>query len=74
MSLLGFLLNPFGLFSVGQQETTPDRQPEEIQIPTANEGSPIPVLFGTRDIKDSNVVWYGDIKAVPIKKKSGGKK
>lgn len=44
-----------------------------IDTPTASEGSPVPVLFGTRLIKGSNIVWYGDIKTVAIKKK-GGKK
>lgn len=44
-----------------------------VEAPTAEEGANIPVLFGTRDFKGANVVWYGDIKAVAIKKK-GGKK
>lgn len=46
---------------------------QQVEAPTADEGREIPVLFGTRDIKQSNVVWYGDIKTVAIKKK-GGKK
>jgi len=46
---------------------------QEVEAPTADEGRAIPVLFGTRDIKGPNVVWYGDVKAVAIKKK-GGKK
>lgn len=46
---------------------------ESVDVPTANEGAPIPVLFGTRMIKGANVVWYGDVKAKAIKKK-GGKK
>lgn len=45
----------------------------DIQVPTAEEGREIPVLFGTRDIKGPNVVWYGDLRVVPVKKK-GGKK
>jgi hypothetical protein len=45
----------------------------EIKAPTAEEGREIPVLFGTREIKGPNVVWYGDKKVVPIRKK-GGKK
>jgi hypothetical protein len=45
----------------------------EIKTPTAEEGREIPVLFGTRIIKSPNVVWYGDIKIVAIRKK-GGKK
>ena len=45
----------------------------DIKAPTAEEGREIPVLFGTRDIRGPNVVWYGDFKAVAVKKK-GGKK
>lgn len=45
----------------------------EIQAPVAEEGIEIPVLFGTRDLKGPNVVWYGDLKTVAIKSK-GGKK
>lgn len=46
---------------------------QDIDVPTAEEGRAIPVLFGTRDIKGPNVVWYGDVSAVAVKKK-GGKK
>lgn len=45
----------------------------DIKAPTAEEGREIPVLFGTRDIEGPNVVWYGHLKTVAIKKK-GGKK
>jgi hypothetical protein len=41
--------------------------------PTAEEGREIPVLFGTRIIEGPNIVWYGALRVVPIKKKSGGK-
>lgn len=44
-----------------------------IETPTAEVGKEIAVLFGTRDLNDPNVVWYGAIRTVPIKKK-GGKK
>ncbi len=45
----------------------------DIQVPTAEEGREIPVLFGTKVIRSPNVVWYGDFKATAIKSK-GGKK
>jgi hypothetical protein len=45
----------------------------DFNVPTAEEGREIPVLFGTRDITGPNCVWYGDLRAVPVKKK-GGKK
>lgn len=51
-------------------------QPGQIgdkDVPLAEPGKPIPVLFGTRLLSGQNVVWYGDVRIVPIKKK-GGKK
>ncbi len=39
---------------------------EQFSIPTADEGRPIQVLFGKRYIAGPNVVWYGDLKSVPI--------
>lgn len=45
----------------------------DIQVPTAEEGREIAVLFGTREMTGPNVVWYGDLKTEAVKK-SGGKK
>lgn len=45
----------------------------DFQVPTAEEGREIPVLFGTRHIEGPNVVWYGDLKTAAVRKK-GGKK
>jgi hypothetical protein len=39
----------------------------DFQTPTAEEGRVIPVVFGTVLIKGPNVVWYGDLKAKPMK-------
>lgn len=54
-------------------ETRPPAGLDEIQTPTAEIGREIPVLFGTRKLTGPNVVWYGDLSTIPIKKK-GGKK
>ncbi|EOV8094052.1 TPA: hypothetical protein NGR52_004207 [Vibrio parahaemolyticus] len=43
----------------------------DFSIPTAEENRAIPVLFGTRLISGSNVVWYGDLSKRAIKQKSG---
>lgn len=59
--------------------TRPKIQPQkpvgidEFQVPTAEAGREIPVLFGSKDLNGPNVVWYGDLKTSAIKKK-GGKK
>lgn len=51
----------------------PQSQPpaglDSIKAPTADVGREIGVLFGTRDIKGPNVVWYGDLGTIPVKKK-----
>jgi len=46
---------------------------DEIEAPTAEAGRPIPVLWGRRQIKAPNCIWYGDLRTEPIKSK-GGKK
>lgn len=46
---------------------------EQLEVPTAEEGREIAVLFGTRLIESPNVVWYGDFKTEAVQKK-GGKK
>lgn len=45
----------------------------DVDAPTAEEGRPIPVVFGVVLMTGPNVVWYGDLVADPIRKK-GGKK
>lgn len=40
----------------------------EIDVPTAEEGREIPVLFGTKEIESPNVTWYGDFEAVAVKR------
>lgn len=54
-------------------ETRPPAGLDEIQAPTAEAGREIPVLFGRRKLEGPNVVWYGHLRTVAIKKK-GGKK
>lgn len=40
---------------------------DDIQVPTAEDGREILVLFGTRDLAGPNVVWYGHLKTKAIK-------
>jgi hypothetical protein len=45
----------------------------DFDIPTAEEGRPIPVVFGTVWVTGPNVIWMGDLSTKAIKQK-GGKK
>lgn len=42
-------------------------------VPTASEGDPIPVVFGTVTLKQPNIIWYGDPSTSPIRSQSGKK-
>lgn len=44
-----------------------------LDVPTAEEGSSVPVLFGSARAKSANVVFSGDFRTTDIRA-SGGKK
>lgn len=46
---------------------------QDFDVPVAEEGRPIPVVFGTVTLTGPNVLWYGDLRSTPIRSK-GGKK
>ncbi len=46
---------------------------QEGEVPTASASDPIPVVFGEVEIKQSNVVFWGDPYTKAIKTKSGKK-
>ena len=46
---------------------------EDFDIPHADEGRPIPVVFGTVTVTGPNVLWYGDLSTSPIISASGKK-
>lgn len=44
---------------------------DDVKAPVAEVGKEIPVVFGTREISDANVVWYGNLRTKPVKVSSG---
>ena len=57
-----------------KQQKIPPAGFNDLDVPTASDGREIPVLFGTKNIKSANVVWYGDFRSDAIKSSGGGKK
>lgn len=59
------------------QPTPPGAGPppnlEDFDIPTVEEGKPIPVVFGDAWLRDPNVLWYGDLSVYPVQKRVGKK-
>lgn len=43
----------------------------DIEIPTAEEGRPVPVIFGVVTVTSPNIVWYGNIAYRAVRTKSG---
>ena len=46
---------------------------QDVDVPVAQVGKEIPVVFGTKVIRAPNVVAVANLKTIPIRKK-GGKK
>ncbi len=42
----------------------------DYNVPTAEDGKVLGVLFGTKKIEDPNCVWWGDVRTTPIKKRA----
>lgn len=41
----------------------------DFQVPRANEGDPVPIIYGTVKLKSPNTIYYGNLRAQPITKK-----
>lgn len=61
LTILGEILRPKPRF-----DTPSPSSLDDFDFPTAQEGRPVPVLWGTAKITGANCVWYGDLQVVPI--------
>ena len=70
LSVVSYLLRP----SSTQTQNTPVAG--EVSSTIVDSASNVPILFGTRQLKQVNCVWYGDVGTTPIVTCSsgGGKK
>ena len=69
---LNFLLWALvSVISYLMQPKPPKPEPGKVEIPTAEEGRKIGVLFGGRWIKGPHIFWWGDVRTKPIKTKGG---
>lgn len=54
VGVVGYLLMP-------QPKRTKPPEARDLEAPTAEAGRPIPVIFGTLDIRGPNILWYGEL-------------
>ncbi len=70
--LIVFIIGLFVAFSMQPKAVVPPPPSlDDMQVPTAEPGRPIPVIFGTRLVKAPNIVWYGDLKYTPVQTEGG---
>ena len=50
-----------------QQQGAPPPGLGDFSIPTAQEGRPIPIVWGERFVEGSNVTWYANLTTKEIK-------
>lgn len=71
--LIVFIAALFVAFAMAPKAVVPKPSSlEDMNIPTAEPGRPISVVFGKRLLKAPNVVWYGDMRYEKVEV-SGGK-
>ena len=61
-------------FSAGGDKKSEEEPAQQLEMPTVEEGKNIPVLFGSRMIKNPQIVWWGDVHIVKVPAPKGGKK
>ena len=71
--ILGLVLNYISFLLTPVPPGPKPAQLKDFKIPVAKEGATAGVVMGTAWIKNPQVVDYGDLKIVPIRK-GGGKK
>ena len=62
------------IITIAAQKKPPDAKAaglEELDVPVAEDGRALPVIFGRVRMKAPNVVWYGDMETRRIRKRSG---
>ncbi|MBL4908944.1 MAG: hypothetical protein JKX78_02805 [Alteromonadaceae bacterium] len=62
------------IIAVALQPKPPGAKPatlSEVDAPTAQQGKPIPKVFGTWVVQSPNIVWYGDLSYTKIFSEGG---
>lgn len=54
-------------YAIAPKPKSPKPQIQDLQLPTADVNRPVPVVFGTINIKGPNVLWHGEKTTVVLK-------
>lgn len=54
-------------------EAPPKPNKSDLSVPNSREDNPVPVVFGSPELKACSIFWYGDVRFRAIKKKQSKK-
>lgn len=58
--IVSFVMQVVGYIMVGQPKTEKSDKVRDLELPTAEAGRPIPVVFGEVEVVGLNCLWYGE--------------
>ncbi len=67
--LLGTFLAAYYLAPKPKLENARPAALSEFSVPRADEGDPVPIVYGTTRLRSPNTLWYGDYAAKAVKQK-----
>lgn len=58
--LIGVLLMVVSFAMMPQPKKQKPQPSSDLDDPTAEAGRPVPVVFGSVEVKGANIIWFGD--------------
>jgi len=58
---IGLAIGVVGYLLMPQPKRAKPPQAQDLQAPTFEAGRPMPVIFGTMDLRSPNGLWYGEL-------------
>lgn len=59
--IIGLTIAVVGYVLMPQPKRAKPPEAQDLEAPTADAGRPIPVVFGTMDVRGLNILWYGEL-------------
>lgn len=73
--LIGLALNIVAYLLMPKPKQPQPEETKDLEDPTAEAGRPLPVVFGSMEVKGLNVIWFGEKATVMRRLRDrGGKK
>lgn len=72
--LVGLALNIVAYLIMPKPKGPKPDEVQDLEDPVAEQGKPIPVVWGSLTVKGLNILWFGDKETIMREYEGGGKK